>query len=98
MQKFCFHNIFKKKLHNKHNLCFQWRNSNRGIQSSSLLLSDALFVHRDSPEDNPSIPFDFTPENHKVSIFYKKSYIQLLFLIQNVFFFKASKCYSKNLP
>lgn len=45
---------------------FQMRNSSRGIQSSPYLLSDALFVHRDSPEDNPSIPFDFTPENHKV--------------------------------
>lgn len=48
---------------------FQLRNSSRGIQSSAKLLSDALFVHRDSPEDNPSIPFDFTPENHKVRFY-----------------------------
>ncbi|XP_061451518.1 NADH dehydrogenase [ubiquinone] flavoprotein 2, mitochondrial [Rhineura floridana] len=25
----------------------------------------ALFVHRDTPENNPSTPFDFTPENYK---------------------------------
>ncbi|XP_015669754.1 NADH dehydrogenase [ubiquinone] flavoprotein 2, mitochondrial [Protobothrops mucrosquamatus] len=24
-----------------------------------------LFVHRDTPENNPSTPFDFTPENYK---------------------------------
>lgn len=69
-KSFVFIKYIKNKLHNKHNLYFQWRNSNRGIQSSSQLLSDALFVHRDSPEDNPSIPFDFTPENHKVCFFF----------------------------
>lgn len=37
------------------------------MQSSAVMLSDNLFVHRDSPEDNPSIPFDFTAENQKVS-------------------------------
>lgn len=37
----------------------------RGICSSSVRLSDNLFVHRDSPEDNPSIPFEFTEENKK---------------------------------
>ena len=26
----------------------------------------ALFVHRDTPENNPETPFDFTPENYKV--------------------------------
>ena len=25
----------------------------------------ALFVHRDTPENNPETPFDFTPENYK---------------------------------
>ncbi|XP_077208886.1 NADH dehydrogenase [ubiquinone] flavoprotein 2, mitochondrial isoform X2 [Paroedura picta] len=25
----------------------------------------ALFVHRDTPENNPDTPFDFTPENYK---------------------------------
>ena len=30
-------------------------------------MSDHLFVHRDTPEDNPSIPFEFTEENKKVS-------------------------------
>ncbi|RMC15569.1 hypothetical protein DUI87_07769 [Hirundo rustica rustica] len=27
----------------------------------------ALFVHRDSPENNPDTPFEFTPENLKVA-------------------------------
>ncbi|KAF4788882.1 NADH dehydrogenase [ubiquinone] flavoprotein 2, mitochondrial [Turdus rufiventris] len=27
----------------------------------------ALFVHRDSPENNPNTPFEFTPENLKVA-------------------------------
>nr|XP_009665429.1 PREDICTED: NADH dehydrogenase [ubiquinone] flavoprotein 2, mitochondrial [Struthio camelus australis] len=27
--------------------------------------SGALFVHRDSPENNPDTPFEFTPENQK---------------------------------
>ncbi|XP_065390292.1 NADH dehydrogenase [ubiquinone] flavoprotein 2, mitochondrial isoform X11 [Macaca fascicularis] len=27
----------------------------------------ALFVHRDTPENNPDTPFDFTPENYKVA-------------------------------
>lgn len=29
-------------------------------------MSDHLFVHRDTPEDNPNIPFEFTEENKKV--------------------------------
>lgn len=37
----------------------------RGICSTSARLSDNLFVHRDTPEDNPSIPFEFTEENKK---------------------------------
>lgn len=35
----------------------------RGFYSSSIKMSDNLFVHRDSPEDNPNIPFEFTQEN-----------------------------------
>jgi hypothetical protein len=31
-------------------------------------MSDNLFVHRDTPEDNPNIPFEFTAENQKVRI------------------------------
>ncbi|XP_063382286.1 NADH dehydrogenase [ubiquinone] flavoprotein 2, mitochondrial [Cydia fagiglandana] len=42
-----------------------WRASSRALQTSSTLQSDNLFVHRDTPEDNPSIPFEFTPENKK---------------------------------
>ncbi|KAL1402652.1 hypothetical protein pipiens_006000 [Culex pipiens pipiens] len=37
----------------------------RGICSTSVRMSDNLFVHRDTPEDNPSIPFEFTEENKK---------------------------------
>ena len=37
----------------------------RGFYTSSARASDNLFVHRDTPEDNPSIPFDFTDENKK---------------------------------
>ena len=29
------------------------------------LLSDKLFVHRDTPTNNPNIPFEFTQENKK---------------------------------
>ncbi|XP_045450739.1 NADH dehydrogenase [ubiquinone] flavoprotein 2, mitochondrial [Melitaea cinxia] len=42
-----------------------WRASCRAIQTTVNLQHDSLFVHRDTPEDNPSIPFEFTPENHK---------------------------------
>ncbi len=38
----------------------------RGVHSSASRLSDNLFVHRDTPEDNPSIKFEFTEENKKV--------------------------------
>lgn len=40
--------------------------SSRGFQTSSATCSDHLFVHRDTPEDNPNIKFEFTPENQKV--------------------------------
>lgn len=35
------------------------------LHQSANVLSDALFVHRDTPENNPSVPFEFTPENLK---------------------------------
>ncbi|KAK9871427.1 hypothetical protein WA026_012804 [Henosepilachna vigintioctopunctata] len=37
----------------------------RSLHSSSPLSHDSLFVHRDSPEDNPDTIFEFTPENQK---------------------------------
>jgi len=37
----------------------------RLIHSTSALSSDSLFVHRDSPQNNPDTPFEFTPENLK---------------------------------
>ncbi|XP_071498590.1 NADH dehydrogenase [ubiquinone] flavoprotein 2, mitochondrial-like [Diadema antillarum] len=37
----------------------------RAIHSSSVKASDQLFVHRDSDENNPNTPFEFTPENMK---------------------------------
>ncbi|XP_014274282.1 probable NADH dehydrogenase [ubiquinone] flavoprotein 2, mitochondrial [Halyomorpha halys] len=37
----------------------------RTLKTSSISLSDNLFVHRDSPEDNPDIKFEFTEENKK---------------------------------
>lgn len=40
----------------------------RAIATSAINRSDNLFVHRDTPEDNPDIPFEFTPENKKVSL------------------------------
>jgi len=35
----------------------------RGISKTSAALSDKLFVHRDSPENNSEIKFEFTKEN-----------------------------------
>ncbi|KAH9063706.1 thioredoxin-like [2Fe-2S] ferredoxin-domain-containing protein [Lactarius deliciosus] len=35
----------------------------RYISTSSARRSDALFVHRDKPNNNPGIPFEFSPEN-----------------------------------
>uniref|UniRef100_A0A1A9WZA1 NADH dehydrogenase [ubiquinone] flavoprotein 2, mitochondrial n=1 Tax=Glossina brevipalpis TaxID=37001 RepID=A0A1A9WZA1_9MUSC len=37
----------------------------RAIATSAVQSSDNLFVHRDTPEDNPDVPFEFTPENQK---------------------------------
>ncbi|KAI0290503.1 thioredoxin-like [2Fe-2S] ferredoxin-domain-containing protein [Russula brevipes] len=37
----------------------------RYLSTSSPRRSDALFVHRDKPHNNPAIPFEFTPENLK---------------------------------
>ncbi|XP_067640486.1 probable NADH dehydrogenase [ubiquinone] flavoprotein 2, mitochondrial [Eurosta solidaginis] len=41
------------------------RGSLRAITTSAVQRSDHLFVHRDTPEDNPNIKFEFTPENMK---------------------------------
>ncbi|XP_030753433.1 NADH dehydrogenase [ubiquinone] flavoprotein 2, mitochondrial [Sitophilus oryzae] len=37
----------------------------RSLQTSSALRHDSLFVHRDTPEDNLDIPFEFTEDNKK---------------------------------
>lgn len=37
----------------------------RTINSSPLCKSDKLFVHRDTGDNNPNVPFEFTPENMK---------------------------------
>lgn len=37
----------------------------RSLQTSSALQHDSLFVHRDTPEDNPDICFEFTPDNER---------------------------------
>ncbi|KAG6462533.1 hypothetical protein O3G_MSEX013321 [Manduca sexta] len=42
-----------------------WRVSARSLQTTSALQHDSLFVHRDTPEDNSSIPFEFSPANQK---------------------------------
>ncbi|KAH9638569.1 hypothetical protein HF086_000970 [Spodoptera exigua] len=42
-----------------------WRAASRSIQTSSALQHDSLFVHRDTPEDNPDIPFEFSEANKK---------------------------------
>lgn len=41
------------------------RGAVRSVACSPVSRSDHLFVHRDTPENNPSIPFEFTPENKK---------------------------------
>ncbi|XP_017030193.1 NADH dehydrogenase [ubiquinone] flavoprotein 2, mitochondrial [Drosophila kikkawai] len=41
------------------------RSGIRAITTSGVRASDNLFVHRDTPEDNPNIPFEFTAENKK---------------------------------
>jgi len=43
-----------------------WRNSFRIIQTAQAGLShDSLYVHRDTPENNPDVAFKFTAENLK---------------------------------
>uniref|UniRef100_A0A0A9WND9 Putative NADH dehydrogenase [ubiquinone] flavoprotein 2, mitochondrial n=1 Tax=Lygus hesperus TaxID=30085 RepID=A0A0A9WND9_LYGHE len=37
----------------------------RNFRTSAVPMSDNLFVHRDSPEDNPDIKFEFTADNQK---------------------------------
>ncbi|CAH0547197.1 unnamed protein product, partial [Brassicogethes aeneus] len=37
----------------------------RTLQTTSSLQHDSLFVHRDSPEDNVDMKFEFTPDNKK---------------------------------
>lgn len=37
----------------------------RSLKTSAVLQHENLFVHRDSPEDNPDIPFEFNCENEK---------------------------------
>lgn len=37
----------------------------RHFHRSSAVLSESLFVHRDTPDNNPDTPFEFTPENIK---------------------------------
>lgn len=53
---------------------FQLKNA-RGFQSSAAVCSDHLFVHRDTPEDNPNIKFEFTPENQKVNAVFHQPFI-----------------------
>lgn len=38
----------------------------RNFTKSSAALSDSLFVHRDTPENNAEIKFEFTKENVEV--------------------------------
>lgn len=47
------------------NAVMSMRGHVRTLHRSLPALSDALYVHRDTPENNPSIPFKFTPENLK---------------------------------
>ncbi|KAK4876831.1 hypothetical protein RN001_009337 [Aquatica leii] len=37
----------------------------RNLQTTAAVQHDALFVHRDTAEDNPNVEFEFTPENQK---------------------------------
>ncbi|GLH07059.1 NADH dehydrogenase [ubiquinone] flavoprotein 2, mitochondrial [Gryllus bimaculatus] len=41
-----------------------WRSA-RNFQTSSCTQSDSLFVHRDSQENNPDVPFEFSEANKK---------------------------------
>jgi hypothetical protein len=41
------------------------RATSRSFHATSVFRSDKLFVHRDTPENNPNIPFSFNEENQK---------------------------------
>nr|XP_042116381.1 NADH dehydrogenase [ubiquinone] flavoprotein 2, mitochondrial [Peromyscus maniculatus bairdii] len=45
----------------------QWGRHARNLHKTAVQngAGGALFVHRDTPENNPDTPFDFTPENYK---------------------------------
>lgn len=38
----------------------------RTFSKSSTVLSDNLYVHRDTPDNNPEVAFEFTKENIEV--------------------------------
>ncbi|RHZ75802.1 hypothetical protein Glove_209g175 [Diversispora epigaea] len=57
-----FVNTIVRSTFNKSTL-LSTRISQRSFHGSSKVLSSKLFVHRDTPENNASIPFEFTPEN-----------------------------------
>ena len=46
----------------------------RNFSKTSAVLSDNLFVHRDTSENNADIPFQFTPENIEVLWLFLLSY------------------------
>ncbi|XP_027446475.2 NADH dehydrogenase [ubiquinone] flavoprotein 2, mitochondrial-like [Zalophus californianus] len=48
-------------------LTAQWGRHTRNLHKTAVQngAGGALFVHRDTPENNPDTPFDFTPENFK---------------------------------
>uniref|UniRef100_A0ABI7W9K3 NADH dehydrogenase [ubiquinone] flavoprotein 2, mitochondrial n=1 Tax=Felis catus TaxID=9685 RepID=A0ABI7W9K3_FELCA len=48
-------------------LIAQWGRHIRNLHKTAVQngAGGALFVHRDTPENNPDTPFDFTPENYK---------------------------------
>lgn len=48
-------------------LAAQWGRHARNLHKTAVHngAGGALFVHRDTPENNPDTPFDFTPENYK---------------------------------
>ncbi|XP_052606170.1 NADH dehydrogenase [ubiquinone] flavoprotein 2, mitochondrial [Peromyscus californicus insignis] len=48
-------------------LSAQWGRHARNLHKTAVQngAGGALFVHRDTPENNPDTPFDFTPENYK---------------------------------
>ncbi|KAG8184233.1 hypothetical protein JTE90_013209 [Oedothorax gibbosus] len=51
--------------HGRRCLLAQCVQSSAPVSTSSKLLSDKLFVHRDTDQNNPNIPFEFTKENLK---------------------------------